>query len=525
MKIRQLEGKRLVVIAFIAGIIVSVGLAALLTDIVGKIHEGRRYPLAMYPMSDDEINPELWGRNFPIHYEDYARMKGEKRHTPFGGSLPYSKLIRYPQLTRLWAGYPFSADFNEERTHFYAQIDQCETFRNNREWLNRHGFPAFKGQPGACMNCHSSWAPKLIRQIGWIPFNNTSYMELVAKLDSEHGNSEYGSQLGGACADCHSPKDMSLRITRPAYIKAMVARGYREDPVQGIVASRAEMRSHVCQQCHVEYYFRKDTNELTFPWSQWPAGESLRIEMIEAFYDAIRQFFPGDWVHRETGAVMIKIQHPETELFSSGIHARSGVTCPDCHMPYRREGGVKVTDHYIVSPLLRIEDTCRSCHPLDAETLKNRVLFIQFKTASALRTAEKAILALVDDIVKARDVLKAHPPVSGRSDAEVKAFTDDALKEARDFHRRAQMRWDFIFSENSTGFHSPQESMRVLAQSAELARRGQLAMQARLASIRAAVAPTVGDGKVPPPGAPIAERKRPAGDPPPAELLKYDRKT
>ncbi len=514
MKLKfNLSDKRLILIAFIAGILLTAALAALLADIFEKRMTARRYPLIMYPVSDDDVDPEKWGKNFPLAYEDYARMRDENRPTPYGGSLPYSKLIRYPQLTRLWAGYPFSADFNEERNHFYAQVDQRETFRNNREWLNAHGFPAFKGQPGACMNCHSSWAPKLIRQLGWIQFNGTPYMELVAKLDKEHGNTRYGSQLGGACADCHSPADMSLRITRPAYINAMVARGYKADPVQGIVASRAEMRSHVCQQCHVEYYFLKGTSELTFPWRKWPRGEALKIEMIEAYYDSIRQNFPHDFVHRESGAPMIKMQHPETELFSSGVHARSGVTCTDCHMPYKRSGAVKVTDHMITSPLLRIESTCRNCHPISGEELKARVQFIQYRTVLALRSSEKAILALVDDIVKARDLLKNQPA----------AVVDELLKEPREFHRRASLRWDFIFSENSTGFHSPQESMRVLSQATELARRGQLALQARLVAMNAAFAPTVGGGRIPPAPAPIRERTSNAGDPPPRELLLLDK--
>ena len=517
MNFKLQNNKAVILSAFIVGVMISTAIAALLTDIFENIQEGSRYPLTMYVLSDDDINPATWGRNFPLHYEDYLKMKDENRPTNFGGSLPYSKLIRYPQLTRLWSGYAFAADFNEERTHFYAQIDQRETFRTNREWLNRHGFPKFTGQPGACMNCHSSWAPKLIRQLGWIQFNNTPYFNLVAMLDKAHGKTQYGSQLGGACSDCHSPKDMSLRITRPAYIKAMVARGYTADIEHGIVATRAEMRSHVCQQCHVEYYFKKGTNELTFPWNQWPKGKSLRIEMIESYYDAIKNLFAGDWVHKESGAVMIKIQHPETELFSSGIHARSGVTCTDCHMPYRRSGGVKITNHNISSPMHRIEETCGSCHPLSADELKARVEVIQFSTALALRNTEKAILALVDDIVKARKRIEAQ---KGATSTQA---VDTALKAPRDYHRRAQLRWDFIFSENSTGFHSPQESMRVLGQATELARQGQLALQESLIRLNISFTPSIGSGKIPAPGKPIPERHSPAGDPPPQKLLDYDR--
>ena len=80
--------------------------------------------------------------------------------------------------------------------------------------------------------------------------------------------------------------------------------------------------------------------------------------MIEDYYNEVRQLtdnpFKFDWQHKDTGAPMLKMQHPETELNSSGIHARSGVACADCHMPYQRQGAVKVSNHRIGSPLRNI---------------------------------------------------------------------------------------------------------------------------------------------------------------------------
>ena len=39
-------------------------------------------------------------------------------------------------------------------------------------------------------------------------------------------------------------------------------------------------------------------------------------------------------------AAMVKIQQPEYEAVSTGIHAKSDVSCVDCHMPYGvRKGG------------------------------------------------------------------------------------------------------------------------------------------------------------------------------------------
>jgi formate-dependent nitrite reductase cytochrome c552 subunit len=139
------------------------------------------------------------------------------------------------------------------------------------------------------------------------------------------------------------------------------------DPNQD--ASRQELRSFACGQCHVEYYCGPKLT-LFFPWSN-----GLRVEQIEATYDATR--FPDgerfyDWQHAETGAHVLKAQHPEFETWSQGVHARAGVACADCHMPYQREGALKITDHHVQSPLLNINRACQTCHRWPEEELKAR---------------------------------------------------------------------------------------------------------------------------------------------------------
>jgi nitrite reductase (cytochrome c-552) len=216
-------------------------------------------------------------------------------------------------------------------------------------------------------------------------------------------------------------------------------------------ASRQEMRSYVCGQCHVEYYFKGENKLLTFPWSK-----GLTVDAAEEHYDAYNF---TDWTHKETGAAMLKMQHPDFELWSTGIHARSGVACADCHMPYIRQGSVKISDHWIRSPLTNLQQACQSCHNLPEKELKERVILIQNKTAGLLRKSEAALLSAMDAI-KARQE-------AGVPEADLA----DALR----LHRRAQMRWDYIFSENSTGFHSPQEAARILADSIDFARQAEIA--------------------------------------------------
>lgn len=500
---------------------------ALFADISEKKAEAKQYPLLLSELSDEKPDFAEWGKNFPQQLSDWVQMEhNTTQPTEFGGSLPYSKVIRYPQIATLWAGYPFALDFNEERSHWYNQIDQVETMRNNKEYLNAHGLPNFQGQPGACINCHTGWLTYLNNTIGWEKVNATPYFDVMAIIREKYGEGVHGAHMGGTCADCHNPKDMSLRITRPAYINAMVARGYEADPEQGLKGTRQEMRGHVCQQCHVEYYFKGSGNTLTFPWNFWKKGERLMVENLDQYYDEARETdaFVRDWVHRDTKAPMLKVQHPETELYSSGVHAQNGVNCVDCHMPYKRAGANKVTSHNIRSPLFDINASCKTCHAQSEEYLANQVRTIQRRTASELRAAENALIALIADVKVAREEMAKLPEYSAISDeAERETAISTALSEVLDHHRKSQMRWDMIFSENSNGFHSPQEAGRILQQSVEMARSGQLALQNVLAehgihNLPATVVATM-------PDAPerIKEHHAPVGDPPPARLVEVDK--
>ncbi len=152
------------------------------------------------------------------------------------------------------------------------------------------------------------------------------------------------------------------------------------------------------------------------------------------------------------------MQHPEFELWSSGLHSKSGVACADCHMPYMSEGAVKISDHWLRSPMVNINASCQTCHRQDEAALLERINTIQDRTAGLLRTTEEALLDAIDAIVAAQNA----------------GATDEQLENARYLHRRASLRWDFVSSENSTGFHSPQESARVLADAINFARQAQL---------------------------------------------------
>jgi nitrite reductase (cytochrome c-552) len=350
-----------------------------------------------------------------------------------------SRLVEDPRLRMMWAGYAFSKDFREERGHAYMLEDQTYTERQQAS-----------PQPGTCMHCHASvYAPyrrlgggDLVK--GFEAMNRMPYAE-ARKLVTHPV----------VCLDCHDPATMQLRVTRPGFLEGVrvwkASQGVENyDP--NTMASRQDMRAFVCGQCHVEYYFKGPEKRLTYPWTK-----GLKADEILASYQE-NQF--RDWVHAESGAPALKAQHPEFEMWNQGIHARSGVMCADCHMPYQRVGAFKISDHHVESPLLKINRACQTCHKWPEEELRQRVYTIQDRTYETRNIAMDALIALITDIKSAK--------AAGATDAQ--------LSNARDEQRQAQFLLDFIEAENSMGFHAPQEAMRVLAQSLNHARKGQIAL-------------------------------------------------
>jgi nitrite reductase (cytochrome c-552) len=418
-------------VLFSITLLLTILVAALLVNIFEHKQEAKLKYLKLVDIPENELDPKVWKQNFPREYDSYIKTQKTKELVKYskwgryGGSENFSKLDKYPDLKRMFAGYAFSVEYNEERGHMYSLTDSLSSQRLGDK------------KPGACIHCHSGGIFQVIDAMGEEKFYSSLALDIVEEHNVKHPV---------VCADCHNPKTMDLRVTRKKFKEAMERRGI--DITQ---ATRHQMRTYVCAQCHVEYYFKGPHKILTYPWDK-----GLQVDNIESYYDEI-DF--ADWTHAETKAPMIKVQHPEFEMWSTGIHARSGVACSDCHMPYVREGAVKVTDHWVRTPLSNITNACLTCHRQTEEEMKSRVLEIQDKTYSLLTRAEKAILS-------AMDALK---------EAMAAGATDEELKEARSLHRKAQIRWDFVSAENSMGFHSPQEAARVLGDSIDYARQAEIA--------------------------------------------------
>jgi nitrite reductase (cytochrome c-552) len=462
------RGKRWGTISFYGGTMIGVGVlttcvAMLWQNINDRKVEAQQHAFRVVELNNDMIDPAEWGKNYPRQYEMYLQT-AEIQATKYGGSVNYQKMDKFPVYRTLFKGYAFAIDYREERGHQYMLSDQDETERVKQ----------FK-QPGACIHCHSS-NNKAYRDEGrkaGVPDEKQREQlmkgfEIVCAMPIAEARKLVTHPV--TCVDCHDAKSMQLRVTRPGFMNGIAAfaagnnddyphlpsvmawrKGKRDvDYDPNTMATRQEMRSFVCGQCHVEYYFNGPGKLLTYPWHK-----GLKVEQMEDYYD--NQVQHVDWTHPDTGTPMLKAQHPEFETWNQGIHARSGVSCADCHMPYKREGAIKISDHHVRSPLLNIARSCQTCHRYPEEELKARAEAIQDRCAELENRAETAMLGLVQYLKRAKD--------SG-------AKPED-LKPAQMLHRKAQWRLDIVNAENSRGFHAPHETYRVLGQAIDYARQGQ----------------------------------------------------
>jgi nitrite reductase (cytochrome c-552) len=528
---RRRGGASLLVLTFIVAVIATLLVTWVLVTMFGRKQEARTPFVRVAEVSEISTDPRPWGLNWPAQYDGWKSTAGDRF---YGGSsaLPESKLDQSPWLKRLYAGYAFSIDYREARGHAYMLYDQGVTERITK-----------KPQAGACLHCHASTTVMYRRigleamgeptdeaalsgdfnmpavQRGFEEVSRMPYAEVLALLEATpdgtvdgedpvfpqpptggytgefagtpvpEGAAPSGNAHPVTCIDCHDPKTMAIRVTRPGFVQGISdlaasdaptphlpsierwRRGARARPYDpNLDASRQEMRSYTCAQCHVEYYCANKAT-LTFPWAHGLRMEDLEKHWEEMTFSDGTAFF--DYKHGETGAPIFKVQHPEFELWSQGIHAQSGVSCADCHMPYERQGAMKVSNHHVRSPMENIAAACQRCHAQDETSLRERVESIQQRTLKLMDRAAVAMVDMLDAILEAK--------ASG--------VTDEQLADVFVLQRKSMWRLDYISSENSRGFHASQEAARILGESIDYSRQAQ-SMALRL---RAPDAPDIAD--------------------------------
>jgi nitrite reductase (cytochrome c-552) len=408
-------------IVFTVCALVVFGLGLLASSVMERRGEAVEARLQfMKPIKDFEADNKIWGENFPREYASWEATKletGEEEKESDDG--PRNYLEGTPELVVMFAGNSFSKEYNQPRGHYWAIKDVTSTPRVDPEKT-----------PATCLTCKSPDVPRVMNRDGEDKFYAAKFKDYVGDIKNPIG-----------CGDCHNNKTMALQISRPALKEAYESMGKDVNK-----SSVQEMRTLVCAQCHVSYYFKdKKTNKLVFPWK-----DGLTADDFDKYFE--KDGFV-EWVHPISGAKMVKTRHPDFEVYEQGIHAYRGVSCADCHMPYMSEGGVKFTDHRIRKPSENVANSCQVCHRWSEDDVKNRIRSIQTKHKEVLKNACDAITA-------------AHLEIG---DATRLGATDAELENVRHTIRRAQLYWDYVASSNGSGFHAPQECARVLDKALNLA--------------------------------------------------------
>ncbi len=418
---------------FIATVIVVFFLGLLASSIIERRSEAIFAYSPEIKFSQFEPRNSKWGEIFPREYNTYMKTADTSFRSKYNGSASIDMLEESPEMVVLWAGYLFSRDYSQGRGHYYAVTDIRNTLRTGAPSA---GVPS--PQPNTCWACKSPDVPRLMNQNGVAEFYKGTWDTKGPEIINPIG-----------CADCHDSKTMNLRISRPALLEAFEAMG--KDITK---ASHQEMRSLVCAQCHVEYYFNKKKIEgvqyLTFPWKNGTSAEE-----IEKYYDEA-EF--SDWTHALSKAPMLKAQHPDYEVYLTGVHAARGVSCADCHMPFISEGGQKFTDHHIQSPLNNIANSCQVCHREETARLVQDVNQRQDRIAENRKLLEQLLVRCHVEAKTAWD--------RGAKDEQMK----DILKDIR----RAQWRWDFSAAGHGNSFHSPVEIGRIISGGIALAQEARI---------------------------------------------------
>jgi nitrite reductase (cytochrome c-552) len=435
---------------FFSTIIVVFLLGLLASSIIERRAEAVFAYAPKVKLKQYEPRNKVWGENYPQEYESYYQTSDTSFSSKYNGSAMIDMLEIDPRLVVLWAGYGFSKDYNQGRGHYYAVTDVYNSLRTGAPTNSKDG-----PMPATCWTCKSPDVPRLMH-------------DLMHKMGSNEGVAEFyrgkwarwGAEIVNpiGCADCHDPETMKLRITRPALIEGFAAMG--KDIT---IATHQEMRSLVCAQCHVEYYFNKKKYDksayLTFPWNN-----GLTAENMEEYYDNIKF---KDWTHKLSKAPMLKAQHPGYEVYLTGVHADRGVSCADCHMPYKSVGGIKYTDHKIQSPLNNVANSCQVCHREETEKL---IANVQERQTKIIENRDKLEELLVRAHVEAKFAWDL-----GAKEEQMNQILIDI--------RHAQWRWDYAAASHGGSFHSPVETGRVISTGLTIVQEGRIKLARLLANL------------------------------------------
>ncbi|MEP2130700.1 MAG: ammonia-forming cytochrome c nitrite reductase subunit c552, partial [Algoriphagus sp.] len=150
-----------------------------------------------------------------------------------------------------------------------------------------------------------------------------------------------------------------------------------------------------------------------------------------------------------------------------GVHAKRGVSCADCHMPYQSEGGQKFTNHQIGSPLSNVENSCFVCHREKVDALVSDVYERQAKIKEGSSKLQTQIAMAHIEAKKAWEL--------GATEAQMKTIQTGI--------RHAQWRWDYSVASHGAAFHAPLETSRIISSGMAIIQEARIELTRLLASL------------------------------------------
>ncbi len=366
--------------------------------------------------ADGVISAEDWKEIYPNQYQTMLANSENELQTDY--------LEQDPYLKTLYEGYGFAKDYKMARGHTYDLEDVHDTARPHAT--------------ANCLTCKTPNFTKLVNDIG-VEAYTMDFEEVYSGLNE-----------GISCYNCHGNEagdKGKLVVTHSYTAKAL-----------GDSVNEMNPANVACGQCHTEYYFHPGDLEATVPYSSL---EDMNPEAELAYYNEI-EF--SDWTQESTGTQMLKVQHPEFETVSNGIHAQNGMSCADCHMAIETdENGETYHSHKWVSPLEdeTLLNSCAKCHG-DTD-MAAKVADIQANVTAREKEVGEKLAALKEALAAA--------VTEGK-------MSEDQLNEIRQLYRDGQFFWDYSYVENSEGAHNSSMDLDCLKRAEEKAEEAMKLLEA-----------------------------------------------
>ena len=372
--------KKIIAAAFLTALLLCVTSFALAATPAAVVETGTGVSL---------IPAAQWENTFPDVYASYMATQNNTE--------VIDHVAEYPMIATVYEGMAFNTYYGSARGHFYCVEDVKATGRPHKL--------------ANCFTCKTADFTYMVNTQG-VSAYSTPWDDALANINESMG-----------CYTCHADKPGQGNTVTHTYLADAMGEDFGKVPAT----------TAVCAQCHVEYYFDKETKATTLPYT------GLTVMTPDDMYAYYQAMDFSDYTNPRTGVKQLKAQHPEFETYMGvgSVHA-SMFTCADCHMEkVTKEDGTTFRSHELKSPLDSelIMANCSACHAdLTAfvhgiqEKMEERTYAIGYKL-------EELTNKLADAVA------------SGE-------YQEEELNTIRELNRKAQWYWDFVFVENSEGAHN-----------------------------------------------------------------------